>query len=376
MTSRQNPNGPLAPFLSNSTRRARFSVTPARATALPPVAGTARRRDRGRHHTSPGLPKAGYSRNSHLGTGFRTRLRARVIHLRSGRGSLAHVACDLLGGSSVLQHLVAEAIADRTDIPLAGLLIGATHTHAGPGQFLGTDFYNPTPPNEPGFDPAWTHFLVDQIAGAVIEAHDTRGPARPPSGSTEVWGLTRNRSLDPHVQNEHRDRQAPRPAAQVGGGQPELHLLRVDAARQGRRTGQPLGALAVVSASTAPGSPAAPMSTTPICGRTWWVSCGRASSGSRNRPIVGADRGNPRRRGARAAAGPRRPPRGASVSAGASASPRPSSGSRLGTSSTTTSTLGIAFREIDLDTSSARRASSCRAGRPSAPPSWPGRTRT
>jgi hypothetical protein len=33
-------------------------------------------------------------------------------------------------------------VADDTDVPLAGLMIGATHTHAGPGQFVGTDFYN------------------------------------------------------------------------------------------------------------------------------------------------------------------------------------------------------------------------------------------
>ena len=67
------------------------------------------------------MPKAGYSANAHDGVGFRTRLRARVLHLRSGTASLAIVQCDLLGGSSVVQHLVAEAIAERTDIPLAGL---------------------------------------------------------------------------------------------------------------------------------------------------------------------------------------------------------------------------------------------------------------
>src|SRR5215471_4249717 len=44
----------------------------------------------------PGLPKAGYSRNAHTGTGFRSRLRARVLHLRSAGGSLAIVQCDLL----------------------------------------------------------------------------------------------------------------------------------------------------------------------------------------------------------------------------------------------------------------------------------------
>ncbi len=126
------------------------------------------------------MPKAGYSANAQDGQGVRTRLRARVLHLRAGTASLAIVQCDLLGGSSVVQHLVAKAIAGRTDVPLAGLMIGATHTHAGPGQFLGTDFYNRFASNRGGFDPAYTDFLVRQIAGAVIEAVESRSPARSP----------------------------------------------------------------------------------------------------------------------------------------------------------------------------------------------------
>src|SRR5690606_31764616 len=34
----------------------------------------------------PGMPKAGFSKNAHDGIGFRNRLRARVLHLRSGTG--------------------------------------------------------------------------------------------------------------------------------------------------------------------------------------------------------------------------------------------------------------------------------------------------
>ena len=112
----------------------------------------------------PGLPKAGYSRNAHTGTGFRSRLRARVLHLRSGTGSVALVQCDLLGGSAVVQRLVARAVAGRTDVPPAGVSIGATHTHGGPGQFLGTDFYNRFASNKPGFDAAWAQELATRIA--------------------------------------------------------------------------------------------------------------------------------------------------------------------------------------------------------------------
>jgi neutral ceramidase len=133
-----------------------------------------------------------------------------------------------LGGSSVLQHLIAEEVADRTDIPLAGLMIGATHTHAGPGQFLGTDFYNRFASNRAGFDPAWTQFLVDRIAGAVVAAHDGRRPARVAVGSGEVFGLTRNRSLDPYVHNETIVDKREEPQRKFASVNPSLHVIRAD----------------------------------------------------------------------------------------------------------------------------------------------------
>jgi len=122
------------------------------------------------------MPKAGYSRNAHDGRGFRTRLRARAIHLRAGEASIAFVTLDLLGGSSVLQHLVARAIADHTDVPLAGLFLGATHTHAGPGQFSGSAFYNRFASNRPG------SIRVDAIPrGSDLGRGDHGGGDAPPS---------------------------------------------------------------------------------------------------------------------------------------------------------------------------------------------------
>ena len=237
---------PLAPFVEGTTRRARFAVRPRPATRLPDeprlLAGAAV----ADLTPPPGMPKAGYSANAQDGQGVRTRLRARVLHLRAGRTSLAVVQCDLLGGSSVVQHLVAELIADRTDVPLAGLFIGATHTHAGPGQFLGTDFYNRFASNRSGFDPAYAEFVVRQIAGAVAEAHDTRGPAVLATGRTEVWGLTRNRSIEPHVGNEtvaDKRTEAQRKYVSVN---PWLHLLRVDR-EHGDGTTSPLAATVVFS---------------------------------------------------------------------------------------------------------------------------------
>ena len=106
-------------------------------------------------------------------------------------------------------------------------MIGATHTHAGPGQFVGTDFYNRFASNRPGFDPEWTAFLVDQVADAVERAVGERRPARMAIGTTDVWGVTRNRSLAPHARNPEVDHRTDvhRRYAEV---EPRLHLVRVD----------------------------------------------------------------------------------------------------------------------------------------------------
>jgi neutral ceramidase len=236
-------DSPLLPLAGADGGRARLELPLPTAPVPPPIAS---RLLAGAAEVDitppPGLPKAGYSRNAHTGTGFRTRLRARVLHLRSGTGSVALVQTDLLGGSAVVHRLVARAIAGTTDVPAAGLYVGATHTHGGPGQFLGTDFYNRFASNRPGFDAAWTQFLASRMAAAVRAAVATRGPARLAAGTTEVWGLTRNRSLDSYVRNAGlTDRRAGRQRAYLAVD-PRLHLLRVDAeAADGGTT--PLAAL-------------------------------------------------------------------------------------------------------------------------------------
>lgn len=230
MSAAASSDSPLLPFLEPTRGRIQFTIEPRPSLPRPHVAGLLAGAAEVDITPPPGLPKAGYSANANDGTGFRTRLRARILHLRNGTTSLAIVQLDLLGGSGLLQHLVAQAIADDTDVPLAGLFIGATHTHAGPGQFLGTDFYNRFASNRTGFDPAWTQWLVDRIAAGVRTAVASRQPARLAFGSTEVWGLTRNRSLPPHVRNAEIEDRRTEPQRKYVHINPRLHLCRVDTA--------------------------------------------------------------------------------------------------------------------------------------------------
>lgn len=228
-------------------RRAQFDTSAGALVELPVIDGLLAGAAVADITPPPGLPKAGYSSNANDGNGFRTRLKARVLHLRAGRTSLAVVQCDLLGGSSVLQHLVAEAVAGVTDIPLSGIMIGATHTHAGPGQFLGTDFYNRFASNRAGFDPEWTAFLVAQIANAVVEAATTRSPAVMATGSADVWGWTRNRSIAPHVKNVTVDDERTEAPRHYGAINPHLHMVRVDRVTGSAAGSEPLAALVVFS---------------------------------------------------------------------------------------------------------------------------------
>jgi neutral ceramidase len=194
----------------------------------------------------PGLPKAGHSRNAKDGTGFRTRLRARVLHLRTSTVSLALIAGDMHAGSALVRRLVLEAVTGDTDVLPSGLFLGTTHTHAGPGQFHGCDFYNRWASNRPGLDPVYTDYLVTRLAGAVRHAVTSRRPARLATGSADVWGLTRNRSLAAHVLNSSVADKRLEPQRKYAAVNPWLHLIRVDGAEPDGGTA-PMAAFAFFS---------------------------------------------------------------------------------------------------------------------------------
>jgi neutral ceramidase len=236
----------LLPFVASDPQRLQLDVRPPAVIELPHVPVLLAGAAEVDITPPPGMPKAGHSSNAQTGTGFRTRLHAHVLHLRAGTTSLALVQCDLLAGSAIVAQLVAQAVAEDTDVRLPGLFMGATHTHAGPGQFHGNELMNRFSSNHSGFDAAWTSFLVSRLAGAVRAAVATRRPARLAFGATEVWGLTRNRSLDAYLRNENVDDKSSTPQRKYAAINPWLHLLRVDAeATEGGL--EPLAAMVVFS---------------------------------------------------------------------------------------------------------------------------------
>ncbi len=174
----------------------------------------------------PGLPMAGHSRNGGFARGVRTRLYARALYLKPKSGRpVALVQVDLLSGSRILHHRVAELVAPKTDIEAGGLVLAATHTHSAQGNFFGDAFYDRMASHVPGFQVRLYEFMAERIAGAVIGAYEARSPARIAAGSAAIEGVNRNRSLPAYRKNVEVQGTDPGERDAVNA---DLYMLRVD----------------------------------------------------------------------------------------------------------------------------------------------------
>ena len=175
-----------------------------------------------------GSPMAGYSTMATDSKGVRTKLMARVFHIKPKSGAgVALVQCDLLSGSLILHHRIAELIADETDVEMSGVLLAGTHTHSGPGNYFGNMFYNRTAANRSGFDNRLFEFLSSRIASAIIKAFQSRRPAKIATGTTRIRGIARNRSLPAYLRNKNIAALEERPTV-TKAVNPDLHMIRVD----------------------------------------------------------------------------------------------------------------------------------------------------
>ena len=189
----------------------------------------------------PGMPMAGYARFSCHARGVRTKLKARILVIKPTEGgSIALVQCDLLSGSLLIHHRVAELVAQQTDVEAGAIAMMGTHTHSGPGNFFDNKMYNDNASNKPGLDETYVAFCCQQIATAIIQAYKGRKPARIATGVTEVYGATINRALPPYLNNDNFKEQNEKPDA-LNAINPQLHMIRVDVLEKGEIY-KPLGA--------------------------------------------------------------------------------------------------------------------------------------
>lgn len=150
----------------------------------------------------PGFSMGGYSIMGSISQGFRTKLKARIVYLNDGKGgALALVQTDLGSGSSLVQHKVFELVAQKTGLDVTQILIGATHTHSGPVNIFNNNFYNKHFGALPGLEQEFFDILTKKIANAIIEAYETRKPAKIATGKKDFYKISRNRSLAPYARN-------------------------------------------------------------------------------------------------------------------------------------------------------------------------------
>ena len=196
----------------------------------------------------------GWVRSDFVLRGQHTRLFARAIVLERDGKKVALVAADLGAiAAGVVKH-AADVVKDR-GFSEANVLVSASHTHAAPTGYFNFSTYNtvfmttgtPSEQNVAGeLDPQLYAFMVRQIAEAIRRADDNLGPAAAGWGTTELTGITRNRSLEAHLHNHGivkafgTGRVADDPKGYEETISPRVSVLRVDRVRRGRKR-VPLG---------------------------------------------------------------------------------------------------------------------------------------
>lgn len=182
----------------------------------------------------PGPALIGYGPEGKRTRGYRGRLYARAMVLEDRWGQrFAIVGLDL-GMPSVLLHRRVAALTADSAVRIGAdrLVLAATHTHGGPGNFFGVPGIDAFASTRSGFDERLTDFLVARIDSAVRTAALDLRPARALWSVEPVWGATRIRSY-PAYQTNQPPWRSPYPAPAglekpEQGVDPAWRMLRVD----------------------------------------------------------------------------------------------------------------------------------------------------
>jgi len=190
----------------------------------------------------------GWTRADRVARGQHTRLYARAIVLQRGPRKVALVAIDLFMTPAGMVKHIGERLAAR-GFSEQNILISASHTHSGPGGYANFPTLNTAAPsmqtatdprsffnffNAPPADPQLYRFLVERIALAIERADRDLGPASAGWGNEQIFGLTRNRSLEAHLANHGielepgQGRESDDPGGYEHTIDPDVNVLRVD----------------------------------------------------------------------------------------------------------------------------------------------------
>ncbi|MCW2543973.1 MAG: hypothetical protein JWM40_1525, partial [Frankiales bacterium] len=199
--------------------------------------------------TSPtGYYMQGWVRSDAVLTGVHTRIEARAIVLKRGNQKLALVAEDLNGIAGGAVQEAAKRLRSR-GFSESNIIVSASHTHAAPSGYYPFGTYNTvfmtpqtlTQQNVAGaIDPQLYAFEIRQLVLAITRADSDLGPGRLGWASTQLLGLTANRSLEAHLRDHGIDKAygtgkvSDDPGGYIDTIDPEVQVLRVDKTVQGR----------------------------------------------------------------------------------------------------------------------------------------------
>jgi hypothetical protein len=193
--------------------------------------------------TSPtGYYMQGWVRSDAVLRGVHTRIQARAIVLERGGQKLALVAEDLNGIAGGAVKAAAARLAGR-GFSESNIIVSASHTHAAPSGYYTYGTYNTvfmttstlTDQNVTGaIDPQLYAFEVRQLVEAITKADDDLAPGKAGWATTQLLGLTANRSLEAHLRDHGIDKAygtgtvADDPYGYAETIDPEVQVLRVD----------------------------------------------------------------------------------------------------------------------------------------------------
>lgn len=141
----------------------------------------------------PGLPTGGHGPVGAVARGHLTRLYARAIFFRDSNDyPLLLVSVESFAVPPVFRAEVQQRFEQATNIrlPLESIIIAATHTHQGPGNYFSAAAINNLGSPIKGFIPELREFLINQIVQASVAAY---------KNSTSVSLSTRQALLPPQL---------------------------------------------------------------------------------------------------------------------------------------------------------------------------------
>jgi hypothetical protein len=123
---------------------------------------------------------------SRRATGNHDGVSARALAVSAGDTTVVQAVLDLTGLGNTYLTDIRERAAARTGVDPAGILVAATHTHAGP-DFQGL---------WGGVPEVYREYVVDRTTEAIVQAVEAQRPARGFVGSVDASDLASNRRYD------------------------------------------------------------------------------------------------------------------------------------------------------------------------------------